>query len=57
MQKTSYKDFEFLSTLGKGAFSTVYLVKRKKDNKLYALKSIIMDIGKLLNIIFRLSII
>ena len=43
MQKTSYKDFEFLSTLGKGAFSTVYLVKRKKDNKLYALKSIIMD--------------
>ena len=43
MQKTTYNDFEFLSTLGKGAFSTVYLVKRKKDNKLYALKVITME--------------
>ena len=43
MKKTTYNDFEFLSTLGTGAFSTVYLVKRKKDNKLYALKAITME--------------
>ena len=43
MKKTSFNDFEFVRTLGKGAFSTVYLVKRKRDQKLYALKSIIME--------------
>ena len=43
MKKTSYNDFEFIRTLGKGAFSVVYLVKRKADQKEYALKSIIMD--------------
>ena len=43
MQKTSFNDFEFIRTLGKGAFSTVYLVKRKADQKFYALKSITMD--------------
>ena len=43
MQKTSFSDFEILNILGRGAFSTVYLVKRKKDNKQYALKSIKME--------------
>ena len=43
MKKTTFKDFEFLRTLGKGSFSTVYLVKRKLDQKIYALKSIFMD--------------
>ena len=43
MKKTTFYDFEILSTLGQGAYSTVYLVKRKKDNKQYALKSIIME--------------
>ena len=43
MQKTSFHDFEFLRTLGKGAFSTVYLVKRKLDQETYALKSILMN--------------
>ena len=43
MQKTTFYDFEILSTLGQGAYSTVYLVKRKKDSKQYALKSIIME--------------
>ena len=45
MKKTSFNDFEFIRTLGKGAFSTVYLVRRKLNQKQYALKSIIM--GKL----------
>ena len=45
MEKTSYSNFEFIRTLGQGTFSTVYLVRRKKDQKQYALKSIIM--GKL----------
>ena len=43
MQKTSFSDFQILNILGRGAFSTVYLVKRKKDNKQYALKSIKME--------------
>ena len=43
MKKTSFNDFEFIRTLGKGAFSTVYLVRRKIDQKQYALKSIIME--------------
>ena len=43
MKKTSYNDFEFIRTLGKGSFSIVYLVRRKADQKEYALKSIIMD--------------
>ena len=43
MKKTTFYDFEILSTLGQGAYSTVYLVKRKKDKKQYALKSIIME--------------
>ena len=43
MKKTSYNDFEFIRTLGKGAFSLVYLVRRKEDKKEYALKSITME--------------
>ena len=43
MKKTSYNDFEFIRTLGKGAFSVVYLVRRKEDKKEYALKSITME--------------
>ena len=43
MKKTCFNDFEFLRTLGKGAFGTVYLVRRKLNNKQYALKSIIME--------------
>lgn len=43
MKKTTSNDFEIIRTLGEGAFSTVYLVKRKKDNKQYALKSILME--------------
>ena len=43
MRKTSFNDFEFIRTLGKGAFSTVYLVRRKQDQRQYALKSITME--------------
>ena len=42
MKKTSYNDFEFLRILGKGAFSTVYLVQRKLDKQNYALKCMTM---------------
>ena len=41
--KTSLKDFETLKILGKGSFSSVYLVKRKKDSKIYALKSVFLE--------------
>ena len=36
-------DFQIIKQLGKGAFGSVYLVKRKEDNLIYALKSVIMD--------------
>lgn len=39
--KISIKDFRILQSLGYGAFSSVYLVKYKKTNKLYAMK--VMD--------------
>ena len=34
------ENFIILETLGKGAFSTVHKVLRKKSNKLYALKKV-----------------
>ena len=36
----SLNDFEILKLLGKGSFGTVYLVKRKKDSQIYAMKRI-----------------
>ena len=36
----SINDFILIKQLGKGAFSTVSLVKRKQDNKIYALKCV-----------------
>ena len=32
------KDFEFLSTVGKGTYGKVMLVKKKDNGQLYALK-------------------
>ena len=43
IDKTSLSDFEKIKTLGKGSFSIVYLVKRKKDSKIYALKSVFLE--------------
>lgn len=34
------KDFEIVSKLGEGAYSTVYKVTRKEDKKTYALKRV-----------------
>jgi NIMA (never in mitosis gene a)-related kinase len=36
----SIDDFDNLSLLGDGAYSTVYKVKRKSDGKIYALKKV-----------------
>lgn len=36
----SLKQFEVLKELGKGAFASVSLVKRKEDSKIYALKKV-----------------
>ena len=33
-------DFEIISEIGQGAYSTVYKVKRKIDNQIYALKKV-----------------
>jgi NIMA (never in mitosis gene a)-related kinase len=39
----SMKDFEIITKLGDGAYSTVYKVIRKEDNKIYALKRVKMS--------------
>ena len=36
----SLNDFEIIKELGKGSFGIVYLIKRKIDNSLYALKQV-----------------
>ena len=36
----SLNDFEIIKQIGSGAFSTVSLVKRRQDNKIYALKRV-----------------
>ena len=36
----SINDFEIIKQIGSGAFSTVSLVRRKQDNKIYALKRV-----------------
>ena len=43
VNSTKSSDFTILSQIGKGAFGTVYLVNRKIDNKIYALKKIIIE--------------
>lgn len=34
------KDFQILSKIGEGAYSSVYKVKRLTDNQIYALKRV-----------------
>ena len=46
-------DFEFVTNLGNGAYGTVDLVKKKKTNQLYALKTI--DIKNKVNIFYKLT--
>ena len=43
MYTTSIRDFKKEKVLGKGSFGSVYLVRRKQDNKIYALKTVIME--------------
>lgn len=38
----SPKDFEFIKELGSGSFGKVQLAKKKSDQKLYAIKSVLM---------------
>lgn len=40
---SSYKDFQILSKLGEGAYSTVFKARRELDNQIYALKKVKMD--------------
>ena len=40
---TSIQDFIIQKTLGRGSFGSVYLVLRKKDQKIYALKTVIFE--------------
>lgn len=38
----SYKDFDVVKDLGSGSFGKVQLVRKKADQKLYAIKSVLM---------------
>ncbi len=40
---SSPKDFRLMQKLGTGSFSSVYMVKRHKDCKIYAMKKVKMD--------------
>ena len=40
---TSMADFQIEKTLGKGSFGSVYLVTRKEDKKIYAIKTVILE--------------
>ena len=43
MRTTTIKDFIKEKIIGKGSFGAVYLVRRIADNKIYALKTVILD--------------
>ena len=43
MHTTSVRDFTKEKVLGKGSFGSVYLVRRRQDNKIYALKTVILE--------------
>lgn len=38
------KDFQMLGKLGEGAFGQVFKVKRKADDKIYAMKKVNIEI-------------
>ena len=40
---TTMLDFKIEKVLGRGSFGSVYLVTRKQDNKIYALKTVILE--------------
>lgn len=39
-RKTLIIDFNFITKLGEGSYSTVFKVKRKSDGKMYSLKKV-----------------
>ena len=43
MASTSMSDFNIEKVLGKGSFGSVYLVTRKADQKIYAIKTVILE--------------
>ena len=43
MVSTSMSDFKIEKILGKGSFGSVYLVTRKVDQKIYAIKTVILE--------------
>lgn len=45
--KSSITDFQFIKIIGKGGFSTVYLVKHRQTHEMFAMKSIRIPAGKL----------
>ena len=43
MKSTTLSDFKKEKVIGKGSFGSVYLVRRLVDNKIYALKTVVLD--------------
>ena len=36
----TFRDFEFIKVLGKGGFATVYMVRKRSNGMLYAIKTV-----------------
>ena len=54
MENWKLSDFEKIKEISKSSSSSIYLVRRKKDKKLYALKTIYMSKLKQINIVLIL---
>jgi len=52
-KKISKDDFTNIKIIGKGSFGVVYLVKKKENNKIYAMKVLKKDLVAKRNLIMK----
>lgn len=52
-EKISRKDFDILKVIGRGSFGKVYLVKKRGNNNVYALKTLNKEIVAKRNLLVK----
>ena len=52
-KKISKDDFQNIKIIGKGSFGVVYMVKKKDNNKIYAMKVLKKDLVAKRNLIMK----